>query len=100
MNEYPYNDPYNQFWFSERGEVSQMAGLDTEILGALCTTRRVDMLYDNNFGLSDYGNMEEFDDAGTTFCIEPIKVTTTGFGISYVLETIILVIDHKKVHCQ
>eukprot|EP01083_Nonionella_stella_P281751 958846_1 len=93
-NEYPYNDPYNDFWFRERGAVSQMAGLHPEILGALCTTRRVDKLYErktndngkleidastsNRYGLFDYGNMEEFDDAGTTFCIEPLKVSSTG----------------------
>eukprot|EP00486_Rosalina_sp_Unknown_P007194 CAMPEP_0201573264 /NCGR_PEP_ID=MMETSP0190_2-20130828/17002_1 /ASSEMBLY_ACC=CAM_ASM_000263 /TAXON_ID=37353 /ORGANISM="Rosalina sp." /LENGTH=791 /DNA_ID=CAMNT_0048000001 /DNA_START=340 /DNA_END=2715 /DNA_ORIENTATION=- len=78
LDEIPYNDPYNKFWFSERGAVSQMAGLDTDVLGALCTTRRVDALYDEKYGLFDYGNMEEFDDAGTTFCIEPIRVTETG----------------------
>ena len=81
LNEYPYNDPYNTFWFSERGDVSQMAGLDVELLGALCTTRKVDNLYsdDDHYGLFDYGNMEEFDDAGTTFCIEPVKVQNEGY---------------------
>merc|ERR1719400_2488431 len=44
LNTAPYNDPYNEFWFSERGAVSQMAGLSTEVLGALCTTRRPDEL--------------------------------------------------------
>jgi len=73
LDTYPYNDPYNEFWFSERGAVSQMAGLSEEILGALCTTRRPDELIGDG-GLIDFGNMEEFDDAGTTFCIEPVKV--------------------------
>merc|ERR1712223_1146072 len=72
LDTYPYNDPYNEFWFSERGAVSQMAGLSEEILGALCTTRRPDELIGD--GGLDFGNMEEFDDAGTTFCIEPVKV--------------------------
>merc|ERR1712025_366898 len=60
---------------------SQMAGLSEEVLGALCTTRRVDTLLDNNGGLTDYGNMEELDDAGTTFCIEPLRVSTTSEGL-------------------
>jgi len=81
LDEYPYNDPYNQFYFSERGKVSQMAGLSEEVLGALCTTRRVDSLYGDNYGLMDYGNMEELDDAGTTFCIEPLKVSSTTDGL-------------------
>merc|ERR1712176_1459883 len=78
LEEYPYNDPYNTFYFSERGAVSQMAGLDIDVLGALCTLRKTDNVYDANLGLMDYGNMEEFDDAGTTFCIEPVKVTKLG----------------------
>jgi len=81
LDEYPYNDPYNTYWFAERGEVSQMAGLSEEVLGALCTTRRVDTLLDNNGGLADFGNMEELDDAGTTFCIEPLKVSSTEEGL-------------------
>jgi len=76
LNTAPYNDPYNEFWFSERGAVSQMAGLSTEVLGALCTTRRPDELVGDG-GLLDFGNMEEFDDAGTTFCIEPVKVDSS-----------------------
>eukprot|EP01084_Bolivina_argentea_P222976 377345_1 len=55
-----------------------MAGLDEEVLAALCTTRRVDALYSADYGLFDYGNMEELDDAGTTFCIEPVQVRATG----------------------
>jgi len=81
LGEYPYNDPYNEFWFSERGAVSQMAGLSEEVLGALCTTRRVDSLMGDGLGLMDYGNMEELDDAGTTFCIEPLKVSSTEDGL-------------------
>merc|ERR1712099_153454 len=70
LEEYPYNDPYNTFYFSERGAVSQMGGL--------CTLRKTDNVYSKDYGLMDYGNMEEFDDAGTTFCIEPVKVTELG----------------------
>merc|ERR1719150_915763 len=81
LDTYPYNDPYNTFWFPERGEVSQMAGLSEEVLGALCTTRRVDSLEGDNLGLMDFGNMEELDDAGTTFCIEPLKVSSTEEGL-------------------
>lgn len=76
LEDYPYNDPYNKFWFEERGTVSQMAGLSEEVLGALCTTRKVDNIYGDNLGLFDFGNMEELDDAGTTFCIEPLKVNS------------------------
>jgi hypothetical protein len=76
--DYPYNDPYNKFWFENRGDVSQMAGLSNDILGALCTQRRVDMPTDGATGLMDFGNMEEFDDAGTTFCIEPVKANELG----------------------
>lgn len=50
-----------------------MAGLDQNILNDLCTQRRVDQ--DELF---DYGNMEELDDAGTTYCIKPVKVTENG----------------------
>eukprot|EP01083_Nonionella_stella_P016511 46086_1 len=79
LNDYPYNDAYNEHWFGrQRGGVSQMAGLDEEVLAALCTTRRVDALYSADYGLFDYGNMEELDDAGTTFCIEPVQVRATG----------------------
>jgi len=76
--DYPYNDPYNKYWFENRGDISQMAGLDNEILGALCTQRRVDMPTDGSTGLLDFGNMEELDDAGTTFCIEPVQARSLG----------------------
>eukprot|EP01084_Bolivina_argentea_P008406 15750_1 len=78
-NDYPYNDPYNQFYFNDKGDESQMADLSIEVLGALCTLRRVDLLHSDDYGLSDYGNMEEFDDAGTTFCIEPILIKEEGY---------------------
>jgi len=78
VNEYPYNDPYNSYWFENRGDVSQMAGLDEQVLAALCMQRRVELPTDSSTGLLDFGNMEELDDAGTTFCIEPVKASTLG----------------------
>merc|ERR1712173_172919 len=44
--------------------------------GALCTTRKPDEISEG--GVLDFGNMEEFDDAGTTFCIEPVKVDASS----------------------
>merc|ERR1712154_655529 len=40
--------------------------------------RRIDLPTDSMTGLLDYGNMEELDDAGTTFCIEPVKAGSLG----------------------
>merc|ERR1712154_293357 len=67
------------YWFENRGDISQMAGLDETILGALCTQRRIDYMADGSTGLIDEGNMEELDDAGTTFCIEPVQARSLGF---------------------
>jgi len=58
---------------------SDMAGFDINVIKALCTTRRIDQLSSSNsLGLLDYGNMEELDDAGTTFCITPQLVESEG----------------------
>jgi len=49
-----------------------IAGFSTEVVSALCTQRR-------DPGASyDYGNMEELDDAGTSFNLAPLQASETG----------------------
>jgi len=49
-----------------------MAGFDEETLSSLATLRR------QKGGKADYGNMEELDDAGTSFQMEPVAAQQTG----------------------
>lgn len=49
-----------------------MAGFDQETLASLATLRR------QKGAKKDYGNMEELDDAGTSFQMEPVKATAVG----------------------
>lgn len=49
-----------------------MAGFPLDALASLCTLRRQGDASD------DYGNMEELDDAGTSFNMVPIQATETG----------------------
>jgi len=49
-----------------------IGGMDTEVASALCTGR---LRGKENI---DYGNMEELDDAGTAFTMEPIKMNKVG----------------------
>merc|ERR1712178_435530 len=49
-----------------------MAGFDQEALSSLATLRR------QKGAKKDYGNMEELDDAGTSFQMEPVKAAAVG----------------------
>jgi len=69
-----YGIPAYYDYANKRGVTpSRMAGFDLNTVIALCTQRRID-----DFDLLDYGNMEELDDAGTTYCTEPVEVTSEG----------------------
>ena len=69
-----YGLPEYYDFANKRGvTASNIAGFDIETIQALCTTRRID-----SEGLLDYGNMEELDDAGTTYCTEPVEVKAEG----------------------
>merc|ERR1719150_2603174 len=49
-----------------------MAGFDEETLASLATLRR------QKGAKKDYGNMEELDDAGTSFQMEPVAAAKVG----------------------
>jgi hypothetical protein len=51
---------------------SRMGGLSEDVIMQLATGRQVHDAY------NDYGNMEELDDAGASFSLEPQKVTEEG----------------------
>jgi len=71
----PYYDIPEYYDFANKREVtaSRMLGFDQELLNELCTQRRI-----GEDNLLDYGNMEELDDAGTTYCVEPVEVKAEG----------------------
>lgn len=69
---YGLSEYYN--YANKRGVTkSRMAGLDIDVLSDLCTQRRID-----DDSLLDYGNMEELDDAGTSFCHRPVQAQAKG----------------------
>jgi len=78
---YGFAEYYN---YANKREVTpkDIAGLDINVIKALCSTRRIDKLNNNNddndSGNLDYCNMEELDDAGTTFCIKPQLISQNG----------------------
>jgi hypothetical protein len=60
---------------------SNMAGFDISVLSALCTGRRADTYINEDYqeyGLFDFGSMQQMDDEGTTFCIDPQLVQDNG----------------------
>lgn len=78
------NNPRHKVLGAQEGV---MGGLATEVLKCLCTQRKcggTDLSTsagaDETLPVSDddYGNMEELDDAGTSFALEPVKVTRLG----------------------
>ena len=65
-----YGSPeYCDFANKRAVSASNIAGFDIETIQALCTTPRFD-----SEGLLDHGNIEELDDAGTTYCTEPVEL--------------------------